>query len=209
MLNIPDSLISNALLPYGVLADDTLCEKIRVYVSILLQWNRAISLTTVTEPLEIIKFHFGESLFAVQNVPIREGRLADVGSGAGFPGIPLRMVNPGLDLTLIESNAKKCAFLSEIARRIELDHVNVLHCRMEDVPVNAGQFDFVTARAIGHHGDLLAWAKERLGGAGKLVLWLGETDANEISRDPGWLWSAPILIPGSKRRFIVAGSQKP
>lgn len=116
------------------------------------------------------------------------------------------MLAPKLELTLIESNAKKCAFLSEVARKLELDHVAVLHSRMEDVPVRADWFDFVTARALGHHRELLAWAKQNLTRTGKVLLWLGEDDANEVSREPGWLWNAPALIPGSKRRYILAGA---
>jgi 16S rRNA (guanine527-N7)-methyltransferase len=208
MENLPDSLIADTLLPYGVGADQHLCAKIRVYVSLLLLWNKTISLTTVTKPVEILKFHFGESLFAVSRVPIVESRLADVGSGAGFPGIPLRMAIPGLDLTLIESNAKKCAFLSEIARKLELDRLRVLHSRMEDVRLDSGRLDFITARALGHHGDLLAWAKEQLSHDGKLVLWLGGEETHKISREPGWLWHNPILIPGSRGRYIFAGSLK-
>jgi 16S rRNA (guanine527-N7)-methyltransferase len=209
MANLTDDVILDTLHQYAVRADHNLCDKIRTYVSTLLLWNRKISLTTVAEPLDILRFHFGESFFAASAVPIREGRLADVGSGAGFPGIPLRILVSRLDLTLIESNAKKCAFLSDVARKLELDHVSVHHSRMEDVPAGAGRFDFITARALGQHRDLLAWAIEHLRQDGKIVLWLGEGDANEISRDPGWLWASPVLIPGSKQRYILAGSLKP
>jgi 16S rRNA (guanine527-N7)-methyltransferase len=208
MKNVPDLLLANTLLPYGVRADQNLGARIRAYISLLLLWNKAVSLTTITDPLEILKFHFGESFFAVSNVPIREGRLADVGSGAGFPGIPVRMLIPRLDLTLIESSAKKCAFLSEVARKLELDHVSVLHSRMEDVQVGADRFDFITARALGNYRDLLSWASDNLGHDGKLVLWLGEDEAGKISREPDWLWHRPVLIPGSRGRYILAGSLK-
>jgi 16S rRNA (guanine527-N7)-methyltransferase len=208
MQNLPDQLIAKVLRDYSVSADASLCNKIRTYISTLLLWNRKISLTTVTDRAEILKFHFGESFFAASVVPIRDGRLADVGSGAGFPGIPLRMLIPGLELTLIESNSKKCAFLSEVARKLELDHVTVLHSRMEDIPVRPDQFDFITARAVGHHRDLLSWARQHLSGKGKVVLWIGAEDAEQVSHEIGWLWSPPKLIPGSKGRFIVAGSPK-
>jgi 16S rRNA (guanine527-N7)-methyltransferase len=209
MKNLADEVIADSLQPYSVRADQDLCEKIRTYISTLLLWNKKIALTTVTEPLDILRFHFGESFFGASVVPIHEGRLADVGSGAGFPGIPLRMLVPSLDLTLIEANSKKCAFLADVARKIGLDHVRVLRSRMEDVPEGDDRFDFITARALGQHGALLAWAIEHLGQAGKLVLWLGEENASEISSEHGWLWESPILIPGSRKRYVLAGSPIP
>src|SRR5208282_6580307 len=191
---------------YGVHISPHLCASIREYISILLRWNRAISLTTVTKPAEILKFHFGESLFAGFAVPIISGRLADVGSGAGFPGLPLAMANPSLSVNLIESNLKKATFLSEVIRKLQLTGVNVIKARMEDLPASAVGYDFVTARALGHHKELLSWASGSLANDGKLVLWIGEDEANAISRDRDWTWRKPIHIPGSARRFLLVGT---
>src|ERR1700683_5445400 len=107
--------VKEALSPYGVALNDIAADRIRAYVAILLHWNKSISLTTVTDPGAILKFHFGESIFAAAEVYHEKSRLVDVGSGAGFPGIPLAIVSPGLDVTLIESNTRKCAFLWEVA----------------------------------------------------------------------------------------------
>ncbi len=114
MTTLSNSLIESTLRPYGVAIESEVADKIRAYVALLLKWNKAISLTTVTDPVEILKFHFGESIFAAAVANLVRSRLADVGSGAGFPGSPLAIVVPSLDVTLIESNAKKCAFLSEV-----------------------------------------------------------------------------------------------
>jgi 16S rRNA (guanine527-N7)-methyltransferase len=203
------SFISSLLNPYGVHGDEALCEKVRIYIDTLLTWNKNISLTTVTDPIEIVKFHFGESIFAASVVPMRIGRLADVGSGPGFPGIPLKMANQDLELTLIESNAKRCTFLSEVVRRLELSNVSVVHSRMEDLSAGVGVFDFITARAIGQHSEVLSWAKERLAMSGRLILWVGEDDADSLSRDPGWVWQPRALIPGSKKRYVLCGSPRP
>ena len=91
---------------------------------------RRFSLTTVTDPLEIIRFHFGESLFAAKSLPITKGRLADVGSGAGFPGLPIRMISPNVDLLLIEPNLKKVAFLAEVIRSLDLNRTEVFRGRI-------------------------------------------------------------------------------
>jgi 16S rRNA (guanine527-N7)-methyltransferase len=200
--------VQQALHPYGLALNDVAAEKIRAYVAILLHWNKSISLTTVTDPGEILKFHFGESIFAAAELNHEKSRLADVGSGAGFPGIPLAMVSPGLDVTLIESNTKKCAFLSEVARELRLDAVTVFRGRMEEYPPESGPLNFVTARAVGNHAKLLVWARNRVALGGRILLWLGETDSRGVSADAHWNWEAAKRIPGSERRYLLVGTQK-
>jgi 16S rRNA (guanine527-N7)-methyltransferase len=141
-------------------------------------------------------------------VNFSRSRLADVGSGAGFPGLPLAMMIPGVDVTLIESNTKKCAFLSEVTRELDFSNVTVFRGRMEDLPINSDPFGFVTARALGHHDDLLKWASGRLSSGGKAILWLGDQDATNLSRRTDWNWGERALIPGSERRYILSGSLK-
>lgn len=201
------SEIKAQLKPYGLEASPELCISIQRYIALLLQWNKRISLTTVTNPLEVVRFHFGESLFAASIVPIRDGRLADVGSGAGFPGLALRLMVPDLSAALIESNVKKAAFLSEIVRDLKLDHVMVARTRMEDFSSAEPGFDFVTARALGKHDELLAWASKTLTGTGRVILWLGEEDCATITRKSEWSWRDPLHIPGSKRRFLLVGAK--
>lgn len=201
--------IEKALNSYRVAPGSDLCDRIRIYISLLLKWNRSISLTKVTNLDEILRFHFGESLFAVPALSIENGRLADVGSGAGFPGIPLAMLVPGLSVTLIESNAKKFAFLSEVARELGLANVLAVRSRMEDFERTGPPFDFVSARAIGQFKNLLDWSKKQLSISGSLVLWLGQADVAKISAESSWKWNAPISIPGSERRFILSGSPLP
>jgi len=205
-INLSTSQIQNILAPYGFRPDSTQCAAINSYISLLLQWNNRISLTTVVDPKDILRFHFGESLYAAVCVPILKGRLADVGSGAGFPGLPLRLALPALSLIMIESNTKKAAFLREAVRELNLADVEVVRERMEDLPMNPVPFDFIAARALGSHAKTLNWAEGKLSTTGKIVLWLGEEDAAEISRDTLWKWDAPVHIPGSERRFILSGS---
>ena len=191
---------------YGVAPIPGLASRIRVFVDLLLKWNRTISLTTITDPANIVEFHFGESLFVLSQLQIEKSRLADVGTGAGFPGLPLAMALPALEVTLIESNVKKCAFLAEVIRQLQLSNAAVYQGRMESVPLDCAPFDFVTARALGQFDDLLAWSRVHLTAGGKVLLWLGESDAVEISGYSGWDWTLPRLIPGSDRRVILSGS---
>ncbi len=207
MKQLTNENIVTSLRPYGVAASALLCDQIRSYVDLLLRWNIKTSLTTVTDPAEILRFHFGESLLAVTTVPIRHGRLADVGSGAGFPAVPIRMVSEDLSVILIESNQKKATFLAEVVRELQLQSVEVRRCRMEDVRFDDEAVDFVTARAVRINEEFLNWSRGSLNPSGSVVLWLGEEDASRVSRNSGWRWDDPIQIPQSERRMILRGTK--
>lgn len=207
MKRFTDEEIMRVLNPYHVEATGLgrLCDQIRVYSDLLIRWNRRISLTTITDPLEILRFHFGESLLAVSSVPIRHGRLADVGSGAGFPAIPIRMACKDVTLTLIESNRKKAAFLAEVVRELCLSSVQIHPERMEDL--DDLEFDFITARAVAIHDIFLRWASNHLKSSGIIALWLGRDDSGTISLSSSWTWRDPINVPGADRRVILVGSK--
>jgi 16S rRNA (guanine527-N7)-methyltransferase len=147
-------------------------------------------------------------MFAASAVPIRNGRLADVGSGAGFPGIPLKILIPTLDLVLIESNTKKATFLSECIRELGLVGAEVVRSRFEDLDKRALDFNFITARALGGYEGLIEWAQESLASSGALVLWLGQDDAVELENESSIEWRPPIIIPNSDRRTILVGAHK-
>jgi 16S rRNA (guanine527-N7)-methyltransferase len=202
-----DTQISETLKSYySAPATAHFCHQVRAYIDLLLRWNQRISLTTVTDPSQIMRFHFGESLFAIDQVPIRHGRLADVGSGAGFPAVPMRMAIEGLHVTLIESNRKKAAFLSEIVRELKLTNVDVNSSRMEDVTNRESAFDYVTARAVLIDESVLAWALSVLKRDGKAILWLGQEDSNKISRSRQFRWRSPVKIPDTDRRVVLVGT---
>jgi len=203
---LANSQIEGLLRGYGLEAAPELTAKIAAYVELLTKWNRKIALTSVTDPEEIVKFHFGESLFATSRYNLEKSRLADVGTGGGFPGLPLALAVPTLSVTLIESNLKKCAFLAEILRELRVRNAAIVSGRMESFSSSLETFDFITARAFGQFDELRAWARVQLTDRGKLLLWLGEEDAKEIATKPTWSWGRPDLIPGSKRRYLLGGS---
>jgi 16S rRNA (guanine527-N7)-methyltransferase len=182
---------------------------VRRYVELLQRWNRHISLTSLEDTREILERHFGESLFAVHAAPISHGRLADVGSGGGFPGIPIKMAVPEVDLVLIESNARKAAFLSEVTRILGLAGVSIINKRVEEIDSLAGSLDFVVARALGSIPTLLNWARSSLRTDGKVALWLGTKDSKEVSSSPRWKWRLPILVSRSENRVILVGQKLP
>ena len=205
---LSDDFIAQTLRPYSVSTTPQLSESIRTYIDLLLRWNRKIALTTITDPAEILRFHFGESMFAISQVPIRHGRLADVGTGAGFPAVPIGMVVPDLECILIESNQKKATFLAEVVRTLKLDHVKVYRDRMESCPVSSLSLDFSISRALGIHENFLSWSAARLNPSGKVILWLGDDDASKILANSSWSWSPPMKIPDSQRRVLLMGSKR-
>jgi 16S rRNA (guanine527-N7)-methyltransferase len=208
MAHTSNERIQLALLDYGLHASETQCDSIRTYISLLLRWNNRVSLTSITGIDDILRFHFGESLFALNAVPIENGRLADVGSGAGFPGLALKIGHPTLRLSLLEPNLKKAAFLNEVARELHLEDVEVVRSRFEALSTESGQFEYISARALGSYRALVPMAESRLSTSGSLILWLGWGDSVAVMAIKGLRWREPILIPGSKGRFLLIGSRK-
>jgi 16S rRNA (guanine527-N7)-methyltransferase len=204
---ITDELVCSVLAPFGFQPPAGMLAAIRRYVKLLEKWNKRISLTSLKDTKEILERHFGESLVAVRAVPILQGRLADVGSGGGFPGLPIKMAAPKVDLTLIESNTRKAAFLSEVIRTLQLANARVVNQRMEEIHSLRDSLDFVTARALGNTHALLNWSDLSLRNDGKVVLWLGAEDAKEISLSPSWIWHQPISIPRSESRVLLIGQK--
>jgi 16S rRNA (guanine527-N7)-methyltransferase len=199
--------IALALSPFaaGVHISSKALAKIRAYIELLALWNQSVSLTAIDDKLEMVARHFGESIFAASAVPIRFGRLADVGTGAGFPGLPLKIVCEGLSVVLLEPNLKKCAFLNEVKRELKLEDVEIERSRYEEYRSKGASFDFVCSRALGDYRRLLRWARTVLAPEGLVLLWLGEEDSILVGRTKGWSWDLPIRIPESSRRVLQVG----
>jgi 16S rRNA (guanine527-N7)-methyltransferase len=178
---------------------------IQEYISLLLEWNRSINLTAIDDPLEILARHFGESLYGASILRLGKSRLADVGSGAGFPGLATKIVSPETELVLFESNVKKRAFLTEISQRLKLSGVVIMRGRYEEYrPADEG-FDFVCARALGEYPVFLPWARSVLKPTGRVALWLGTDESIRLGRRPEFSWDVPVPIPESRRRVILVG----
>jgi 16S rRNA (guanine527-N7)-methyltransferase len=195
-----------ALKPYGVDATPELCASVWQYLDLLKRWNQRISLTSVRGSDAMLRLHFGESFWATKLVDFEKSRLADVGSGAGFPGLALKLMCPDLQVTLIESNAKKAAFLAEVVRALNLSGVEIFRGRAEAWVPDGRHFDFMTARAVGDFPALLDWGCSYLSPGGRSVLWVGPDAMSSLHVDHRWSWREPSLIPGSLQRYVVTGS---
>lgn len=175
------------------------------YVALLKQWNQMVPLTSIEDDAEIVARHFGESMFAASLLHLERGRLADVGSGAGFPGLPLKIAFSELQVTLLEPNIKKCAFLRDVQAALGLSGVEVVRSRYEDFDAPPIPLDYVCARALGGYRRLLQWSKGVLRPRGFVILWLGLEDSNLLTRTKGWTWRLPVSIPESRRRVVLIG----
>ncbi|MGA7792045.1 MAG: 16S rRNA (guanine(527)-N(7))-methyltransferase RsmG [Candidatus Acidiferrales bacterium] len=204
-IEISDGEICDALAPFAIFPRDDQVAKIREYLALLLKWNRSVSLTSITDPFEIVGRHFGESMFASGLLPVENCRLADVGTGAGFPGLALKIACPSLHVTLIESNKKKCAFLSEVVRTLGFTDVEIRPERFEEIRPETILANLITCRAVGEFKQLLRWSANALVRRGHLLLWVGAEDSTRIARTPGWTWQPAVHIPDSQRRFILIG----
>jgi 16S rRNA (guanine527-N7)-methyltransferase len=109
-------------------------------------------------------------------------------------------------VVLVESNKKKAIFLEEVARELRPKEFLVVRQRMESLPKDLGPFDYITARALGDYPILLSVSRGLLAINGKVILWLGEQESEKLASQPAWHWRDPILIPGSKRRFLLIGT---
>jgi 16S rRNA (guanine527-N7)-methyltransferase len=200
--------IHRAMKEFGLTANDLQVQQIQEYTHLLLKWNEAINLTAIRDPLEILYRHICESMFAASVVPLGSGRLADVGSGGGFPGLPLKILCPQLELFLIESNVKKATFLAEVVRDLGLTGARVLVSRYEELGEEIAPLHFACSRALGEFSEFVKWASTREVDANQLLLWIGGRDLEEVGALPGWGWQEPIQIPKSLRRFLLIGTKQ-
>jgi 16S rRNA (guanine527-N7)-methyltransferase len=205
---LSEDTIRRALSEYRVVADRRQILLIQRYMKILRHWNEKLNLTAIRDPLEILYRHFCESMYAAVAVPGEFGRLADIGSGAGFPGIPLKIVRPELELFLVDSNIKKGTFLAEVVRDLELANTRVLISRYEELSEELAPLDFVCSRAVGEFGPFLDWAASEQLSARRTLLWIGGRDIDEARKSTLWEWQEPISVPQSLRRYLLVGTKK-
>lgn len=218
---------------------------ISTYIDLLLRWNARVNLTSVREPEQIVTRHFGESLFTARHLFPNAGlhligtetpatrssevkapgtHVIEIGSGAGFPGIPIKIWSPQVKLTLIESNQKKATFLREVARALTLTNINVFAGRASDfhnhpsIEIDPQQItthpitpprDAVTLRAVERFETILPEAIRLTGTSARLAILIGQSQLKQLhSVSPNIEWRDPIKLPLSSSRWLAIGSQE-
>jgi 16S rRNA (guanine527-N7)-methyltransferase len=136
--------------------------------------------TTVHAPLAVVRDHLADSLVALELGEVRAAtRIADLGAGAGLPGLPLAMALPAAQVTLVESNGRKCAFLRRACEACDVANVDVVHARAEEWRAGIGRCDLVTGRALAPLGVVAEYAAPLLAVGGALVAWRGRRDPDD------------------------------
>jgi 16S rRNA (guanine527-N7)-methyltransferase len=168
MPTLSESAIATLLIPY-LTPPAPIVPQLSAYLDLLLKWNARTNLTAIRDPEEIVRRHFGESLFAARHIPSETKTLLDFGSGAGFPGLPVALLHPEIQVTLAESQNKKSTFLREAVRTLGLQNVEIWSSRVESMPANR-LFNVVTLRAVDDMATALPAAKARIAPGGQLFL---------------------------------------
>jgi 16S rRNA (guanine527-N7)-methyltransferase len=195
MPTLSEQEIASLLTPYLPNPAPVVVSRLSVYLELLLKWNARTNLTAIRDPEEIVRRHFGESLFAGQHLGPETNTLLDFGSGAGFPGLPIAILRPEIAVTLAESQNKKATFLREVVRTLALQ-VEVWAGRVETLP-EAVQFHTVTLRAVDNMAVALSAAAPRADK--ELLLLVGAP----TTPPPGFTFQAPIPIPASKISILL------
>lgn len=199
--------IAQLLEPFITL-DETRLRAISKYIDLLLKWNARMNLTAIRMPEEMVQRHFGESFFAANYLlsqRLLEKSVIDLGSGAGFPGVPFAMLAPDVQVTLIESNQKKATFLRELIYLLELKNARVFGDRAESY---AGSSGLVTMRAVEKFDKALTSAQRLVESGGRLALMIGSSQmAGAQESAPQVEWGDPVAIPGGHSRVLLLGTK--
>ncbi len=196
--------LQNGARELGVELSDVLAQRLMSLLDELVKWNTAYNLTAITDPAKMITHHLLDSL-SVQ--PALHGvTVADVGTGAGFPGLPLAIVNPQRRFTLIDSNNKKIRFVGHAARTLALSNVTAVHARSESF-VAGKPFDTVVARAFAALPELLKLVAPLCGPETRVLAMKGKRPDDEIAGVPAqWrvLETRALSVPGlNEERHLV------
>ncbi|PIR17052.1 MAG: 16S rRNA (guanine(527)-N(7))-methyltransferase RsmG [Deltaproteobacteria bacterium CG_4_10_14_0_2_um_filter_43_8] len=187
-------------------------EEFNIYERLLLKWNKAYNLTSITDHKEIWEKHFLDSMAPLQYL-IHKRSLLDVGTGGGFPGIPLKIAHPLLSVTLLEPTEKKCLFCEAVIRELGLKTISVVHGRAEDKDVieKLGGFEAVISRATFELGKLTELCRPYLKNERSIIVSMrGKDDKETILNSPGLKVTKVerYTLPSSdsKRSLIICGS---
>ena len=194
---------------YSIAVSDAQLEQLDIYAGLLVEWNERMNLTSITEPDEIETKHFLDCMLAAQLCKAGE-RIADVGTGAGFPGVVMKIMQPEIELTLIDSLEKRLTFLSEVGRQLGLD-MKYVHARAEDAGHAQNlreSFNTTTARAVAPLNVLAEYCLPLTAVGGRLIAMKGRSAADEVE----CAWAAMELLGGTvaeEKKFILPdGSER-
>ncbi len=199
---------ASLLEPFGLNLSPPQQEQLLSYLRLLLHWNRSINLSGVRDAEGCVTRHFGESLYLTHALELG-GRLLDIGSGAGFPGLALKILCPKLSVTLLEPSTRKRVFLREVARLCAFEGVELRAERLAEFVKKCAllPFDLATARAVGSLDRLVRDVVRCLRPGGRICLWVSAAQVKSLAgRCAGICWGKPMRLPLSREREIWIGT---
>ena len=171
------TILVEGLHELGIAATEQQIGQLLAFVSLIEKWNKAYNLTAIRNREEMLRLHILDSLALLPFV--RGEKIADIGTGAGLPGIPLAIFMPQQKFTLVDSNAKKTRFVQQAILELKLTNVEVVHSRVENLG-RANEFDAVLSRAFASLSDIMAWTEYLLQSGGELIAMKGLVPNEEL-----------------------------
>ena len=181
-----------------------------IHATELIKWTKKINITTITDPIEVASNHFLDSLVPAQVIP-PAGAMLDIGSGGGFPGIPLKVLLPKLSVTLIDASRKKVSFLKHVIRTLKLNNIKALHMRAQDLAVHPSyinRFDVIISRALTSLEFFVRLALPLLACEGLIMALKGQVDNKELNDLQNNVLSKKMNSSGSIDRSFTISLKK-
>lgn len=166
---------------FGIKLTERQLQQFEHYYNLLIEWNNKFNLTAITEPDAVIEKHFIDSVLPLRD--LKSQKVIDIGAGAGFPSIPLKIMNPDIELVMVDSVNKKVTFLQAVIEVLELSNTRAIHSRVEDLGINPNfreKFDIVVARAVASLNTLCEYTLPFVRLGGKFVAYKSVEVENEV-----------------------------
>lgn len=182
------SILNDYIGEYGLVLDESQIDMFRDYYELLIEWNSHMNLTSITDFFDVIVKHFSDSLALIKYANLSGSTLIDVGTGAGFPGIPLKIAVPSCNITLMDSLNKRVSFLNEVIDKLSLKNITAIHSRAEDLAHDnrfRGQFDYSVSRAVSNLSTLSEYCLPFVKPGGFFVSYKSDNIEEEISSAKG------------------------
>ena len=205
---IAPNWVQDVLGRLGLLIRQSTAEQVCAYLELLQKWNTRMNLTARMAPVEILENLFAESFLGAQLLRSDDTPCLDIGSGAGFPGMAMKVYRPDLEMILMEPRQKRAAFLAVLKRELGLNGVEILSCRLEanHLPILRRLPAILISRGLGNQAKILETARPLLSGSRKVLLYMTPGSvANLREQRQGIQWNDPVPVPWNSNHVLLTG----
>lgn len=198
-MNSSAERIEAACTSLGLAPSTAQLNALQAYLELLQRWNATYNLTAVRDPQAMVTQHLADCLAVLGPLQHRcqQGRVLDVGSGGGLPGVVLAVMQPALDITCVDAVGKKAAFIRQVSAQLKLPNLHAAHARVQDIRLPP--FDLITSRAFASLADFTAWTEKHLGAGGVWMAMKGKIPTDEsavLPQEIEMFHVEPLRVPG-------------